>query len=330
MDEIVSTNTIAKRSFSRIGWALFTVAASLQICAYALGFAAGRIGMDLSGADGIGWLTWLLSFLPVYVIALPLGYWVVRKAPRDEREGIPLGGKNFFLFLMMCFSLMYIGSFLGNLLAMLLTGSAGANALVALAMDQSPLKLLFMVLLAPLIEEWFMRRQIIDRCVRYSEKTAILLSATAFALFHRNLYQFFYAFWLGLVFGYMYVRTRRLRYPVLLHMIINFMGSVVAPLVLSTLDEDLLGRLMSGTVDEATLMGALPELSLVMLFGLLIIGLTITGIIVLALYARKLMFKPAEEELPKKGRFQTVYLNAGMILFVLICIADTIANLFLS
>ena len=36
-----------------------------------------------------------------------------------------------------------------------------------------------------------------------------------------------------------------------------------------------------------------------------------------------------QAELPKQGRFRTVYLNAGMILFVLLCIADTIANLFL-
>ena len=56
---------------------------------------------------------------------------------------------------------------------------------------------------------------------RYGEKTAIVFSALAFALFHMNLFQFFYAFGLGLIFGYVYTRTSRLRYSVLMHMLID-------------------------------------------------------------------------------------------------------------
>ena len=44
---------------------------------------------------------------------------------------------------------------------------------------------------------------------------------------------------------------------------------------------------------------------------------------------RRIAWKDLQEELPKKGRFRTVYLNAGMILFILLCVADTIVNLFL-
>ena len=329
MDERMIVSAMAKHNFARIGWALFAIVGSLSVYAEALSVAVHLGAVSFSASDGIDWLNWLMSFLPVYVIALPLGYWVICKVPADEREGIPLGVKNFFLFLLMCFPLMYAGSIAGNLLAELLTGGRAENAILDYALDSHPLKLLVIVVLAPLFEEWFMRKQIIDRCVRYGEKTAILLSALAFALFHRNLYQIFYALWLGLVFAYVYVRTRRLRYSVLLHMIINFMGSVVAPLALSGLDEGLLDQLLSGTLDEAALMEALPSLSGLMLYSLAFIGLSIAGLIVLILHARKLVFKPAEEELPKKGRFRTVYLNAGMILFVLLCIADTIANLFL-
>ena len=50
-----------------------------------------------------------------------------------------------------------------------------------------------------------------------------------FGLFHLNLFQFFYAFGLGLMFGYVYMRTSQLRYSIVMHMIINFNGSVLAP-----------------------------------------------------------------------------------------------------
>ena len=43
-----------------------------------------------------------------------------------------------------------------------------------------------------------------------------------------NLFQFFYAFLLGLMFGYVYTRTSKLRYSTAMHMIINFNGGVLA------------------------------------------------------------------------------------------------------
>ena len=43
-----------------------------------------------------------------------------------------------------------------------------------------------------------------------------------------NVFQFFYAFGLGLMFGYVYTRTSRLRYSVAMHMLINLNGSVLA------------------------------------------------------------------------------------------------------
>ena len=67
----------------------------------------------------------------------------------------------------------------------------------------------------------------------FGEKPAVILSGLAFGLIHGNLTQFFYAFGLGIAFGYIFVKTGKVKYPIILHMIINFLGSVVSVLVLN-------------------------------------------------------------------------------------------------
>ena len=39
---------------------------------------------------------------------------------------------------------------------------------------------------------------------------------------------------------------------------------------------------------------------------------------------KKLIFRPAEEELPQGSAFRTVWLNAGMAVFVLLCAAQIV------
>ncbi len=82
-----------------------------------------------------------------------------------------------------------------------------------------------MVVAAPLCEEWFFRRVLMNRLLRYGEWPAALISGLLFGLIHGNLSQFFYAAALGVFFGLIYARTGRLRYGILLHALINFFGS---------------------------------------------------------------------------------------------------------
>ena len=56
------------------------------------------------------------------------------------------------------------------------------------------------------------------------------------------------------------------------------------------------------------------------LYAILIIGLSITGLVILIVQCRKLVFLPAAEEIPKGARFKTAYLNPGSILFILLCV----------
>ena len=254
----------------------------------------------------------------------------MQKVPCEQQDTRKLSGKNFFIFMLMCFPLMYGGNLIGTLLSTLLSGGTATNGLFQYVFDESPLKLIVIVLLAPMLEEFLFRKQLIDRCAKYGEKTAILFSALSFGLFHMNLYQFFYAFGLGLVFGYVYTRTRRLRYSVIMHMVINFLGSVLAPFLLSRMGTDTFMQVAAGQMDDAALLALLPNMAGFLLYAMALLGLSIAGLVVLISKAPKLVFLPASEELSQKDRFKAVYCNVGTILFALFCIAFIIFSLIKS
>lgn len=322
-------NSTTRRVFKRIGLALFLIAAISSLLQLISFYSAGwLVEVGYIRADG-SWLMWLMTFVPIYAVGIPIGLLVLRKVPTQDYSESKLGGKNFFILLSIGICVMYVGNLVGTGLSHLLSGGTAQNALESFVFDSNPLKIVVIVILAPVLEELVFRKQIIDRCARYGEKTAILFSALTFGFFHMNPFQFFYAFGLGLVFAYVYIRTRRLRYSVIMHMIINFIGSVLVPWIMSKVDlcaiADPHTRM---TMTENTLMEIMPGMILYGAYVLLLLGWAITGLIFFIIKVRKFVFLPTAEELPKGQRFKTVYCNPWMILFVVLCIAVCVYALF--
>ena len=169
-----------------------------------------------------------------------------------------------------------------------------------------------MVILAPIIEEYIFRKQFIDRMNVYGGGLAVVTSALMFGLFHGNLSQLFYAFALGLVFGYIYLKTGRLRYCVGLHMLINFLGSVLAPTLLNGIDFAALDE--AELADPAAWTAVSTQLLPFIVYVLGMIGLALAGLVLFCVKVRDVSFSAAELELPKGAKLKTVCLNAGMIL----------------
>lgn len=320
MDEEIYNLKPARNAFSRIGLmlcAFFTATTVLQLLWF-------RVPALIWGPDNwlssSSWGYWLGTFIPMYVIALPLAMLILLGIPARKPEENKLGAKGFLRFLPIVFFVIYSGNILGTVLSLLLSGGTAENQIAELAMDNNPLKIVVMVILAPVMEEFVFRKLIIDRTARYGEKVAVFLSALTFGLFHMNLFQFFYAFGIGLVLGYLYVRTGRLRYTVLIHGIVNFMGAVVAPLVLS------LSESVTATTTQETLQ-ALPALLVILLYGQLLLGMSVAGLVLLIVTCRRLVWKTAESPLPKGTCVKTVYLNVGMILFVVLCLVFMVLSL---
>lgn len=129
------------------------------------------------------------------------------------------------------FALMWFGSLIGNGVTGLigsLTGRPPAP-LVDEMMNALPLSIELVCVcgLGPLCEELLFRGLLAGRLARYGQAPGAFVSALLFGLYHANLEQFFYAFLLGLLLAYVYYRTGMLRFPVALHMVMNFFGAVV-------------------------------------------------------------------------------------------------------
>lgn len=328
MDHRIPTNP--RQIFSRIGLA-FCLIAVIGTVLQTLWFS---IPLHFWGESHwmvrSPWGIWLGSAIPIYFIAVPAGLLILRGLPAQKPDDHPLKGSHFLLLIPICFFFMYSGNLLGTLLSTLLSGGMAVNPVVEMSMDNHPLKIVVVVILAPLVEEYLCRKFLIDRTRQYGEKIAVLLSAVTFGLLHQNLFQFFYAFALGLLFAYIYLRTGRLRYSILLHGIVNFLGSVLAPWILSLPGiEALLSLDPAASVDTMMplLIQALPSLAVYFTYALLLFAAAIAGLVLLILFRKKLLWNQASAQLPGGTAGRTVFVNPGMLLCILICLIATTLSL---
>lgn len=313
----------AKKQFSRLGLGAFMILAVATVLQLA---AANIAGVVYPNGDGPSWLLWVYTFAPMYLAAVPAGLLIMRKVPTMPPKKHSLRAVQIVIAFIICVFMMYTGNLIGVLVTSLLQtafGVASENPLLTYVADDALwLRILIMVILAPIIEEYIFRKQLIDRMNVYGEGLAVVTSALMFGLFHGNLSQLFYAFALGLVFGYVYLKTGRLRYSVGLHMLINFLGSVLAPALLNGIDLT--------TLDEAELTGPAAwtavsaQLLPFVVYVLGMIGLVLAGLVLFCVKVRDVSFAPTEMELPKGTKFKTAYLNIGMILLFIGCMVSII------
>lgn len=314
------TDLNPKKAFSRAGFALVALFATTfvgQLITFIIVNLLDRAGMNASGSE---WVMWAASYLPLYAAAIPLAYLILRPIPVSPREGEIMTAGRFVKFLLACFPIMYLGNIIGNLLSSVFSFGTAENPVAELVTGSSVIyTLVVAVVVAPFFEELLFRRLLIDRTAKYGEKTAIIFSGVAFGLFHQNLFQFFYACALGMLFAYVYVRTRQLRWSVIMHMVINFMGTVVPMVVLGAVDPEALENLDPAVSAEEALAEMIPGLLASFVYVVVLLGILIAGIVIIAANYKKLRFEEAPEELPPEERFRTPYLNVGFIIFFVLC-----------
>lgn len=323
----------ARRDFSRIGASLclmvvvwYALATVLEGALYA---AVGGKG------EAPNWVTYVGSGVPLYLIAMPIAVMLMGKSTVIETRKFDMKPGLFFKLLLMCLPMMWAGSVFGSMLSMALSNGEATDRVADLAMQTNIWNVVFLVIVGPIFEEWLFRKQLIDHTRKYGEKTAILLSGLAFGLFHMNLFQFFYAFLLGLMFGYVYTRTSKLRYSTAMHMIINFNGGVLAPWILTRVDLDQLDKVSQAA--ENGNVAAMEQwasqnatgLAIMLVYFLLYGAVILAGFVLLIRNFRKAEFYIAPEELPRGTGARTVYGNVGMITFIVLTVLLTAISLFL-
>ena len=133
----------------------------------------------------------------------------------------------------------------------------------------------------------------------FGDKAAITYTALMFGLMHGNVTQFLYAAVIGVVLGYVAVKTGRMRYNCLLHILINSWSLVIA---------------MLGTQDTL-----LPLFITFLMTGFM--GCTIIGAFVLLIFNfRKIRLSDGalQEGVKFRNICGAMYGNLGTVAFILV------------
>ena len=289
---------------------------SLAVAAIPVFSLAGQLILMLvlrllypNGLELPNWFSMVAGSLCMYAFAMPLSYLLFRTCRAEPAESKPLGFLSMLALISVCLALTLAGSIIGNIvnvIVSLLTGTPVTNPVEQMTAN-TPMwaNLLFVVILAPILEELFFRKLMIDRLRRYGDLTAILVSGIVFGVIHGNFSQFFYAAMLGVVFGYVYCRTGRLWYTIFLHMFINFFGSVYALEMLKALGD--LTSLETPTVEYIMehLRGFLMMAGYYALYGIAIL----TCIPCAIWLVKKISLRKAPCRMPAQDWVQTVLCN---------------------
>lgn len=297
----------AKRIFSRLGFSLSALLASSVILQL---LASGLKTENI-------FVQWCLVFLPIWVsglLLLPAARAVPSSGSTSVRLTVRDAVDSFLISLFLMYSANVFGLLVTNALNRFLHIVSQNNVQSLLMEDNIPLKMLFAVILGPLFEETVFRKFLIDRTKRFGGRTAVILSAVAFGLFHGNLNQFFYATMLGLVFGYVYLNTGKLRYSIVLHMLINLMGGIIAPYLVTHMPD-----FVSDNVSiQLIASGA---------YFLILFAAYLLGFVRLCIRARTVRFADEPDELVLHEGRKASWLNPGMITFTVMCIGMFVVSM---
>ncbi|MBQ8662716.1 MAG: CPBP family intramembrane metalloprotease [Eubacterium sp.] len=186
------------------------------------------------------WLYWLVVMGPMYFVALPVAVKLLKKLPTRKLYEHKLHKGHFVQIYLMTVALMLIGNIIGIIITTILTNVTGVDFAVSITESIFEYKLIWVllitVIIAPIVEEFLFRKVLIDRLIVFGDGVAIVVSALMFGLTHGNLTQLFYTTLIGLMFGFVYVRTGKLKYSVGLHMLFNFLGGFVPAAFMKRMD----------------------------------------------------------------------------------------------
>lgn len=251
------------------------------------------------------------SAIWTYLLPLPIFIYIMRKTEAKTLEKHKMTIKTFIICISITMFLMWIG----NMMGVITTAGIGsliqhevANPINDVINNSGLIaNLIIITIIAPIFEELIFRKLLIDRTIKYGGTISVLLSGLLFAFFHGNLSQFFYAFLLGGFFAIIYIKTGQIKYTIGLHMIINFIGSVVSLFV----SQPLLDLANGSVISPTSAFG-------VILYILITLGLTVMGLIYSIKYFDKIRFDGSEKEIILKNPASTILLNPGIICFILL------------
>lgn len=319
-----------RKHFSKLGVRYFLgtviVYAVQLLAATAFGFFLPDISSNYS-------YSFLVTMLAYFLIAAPIMIVLIRTMKEEtvaEKKKMSVG--QWIVAFFICLGGMYVCNFIGlgvtSVVGLLKQGSV-TNVLGEVAGSVS-LEVNFLVIVvgAPIVEELLFRKLLVDRVVRFGEPAAVVLSGLMFGLYHGNLNQFIYAFFLGCFFAFIYVRTRNIVHVISIHMAVNFVGTFLNSLLMEVSNyQKLVEATAAGTDLSAFSNTELAGILGLAVYELILFGGIIAGIILMIVNRKKFAFCHENDIIPKGKKFQTIILNWGMGLYCLFFLVQIVVQL---
>lgn len=218
-----------RRCYNRLGLGMLAYMLISQLLAIPLLLIAKELNLLQTE-----WVSLLIQDGVQYLVALPVTTCIVRSIHNPQRPMVSkmLSVRKFIHYAALSIGLMYLFNIVGNLLNLLLAAIKGAPVANLVEESVSTYSLwrgiLLLVVLAPLAEEFLFRKVVYEAVGIYGEKAYLFTSACMFMLMHGNVVQYPYAFVLGLLFAWIYLRTGNIWNTILLHAAANFVGGVLS------------------------------------------------------------------------------------------------------
>lgn len=274
----------------------------------------------------------VVSVLVNYAVFLPVTGLLLGNLPAQRVRKRNMKLPDLLSFLAMTFPVAFIGDLVGNAISALAAGETSRNPVSDAVAQGNIVFALITVIVAPVIEELVFRKWLLDRIFPLGGGAAVIFSALCFALFHTNFVQLFYAFGMGLIFGYVYLRSGNIVNAVVLHSAVNLFGGVLAPFAFSLPDWEALSALLRMISDGADIPESMVNAVLPGLMGFL--GYAAVFALLIAAGIISFIHKIGELRLPERGDGLTagesasaIFLNAGMFIFIAAALFFSIRDL---
>ena len=316
------------RQFSRLGLVLFAfmgVAFAAQLVLIVITMLVGLVGgLDVDFDNQTVQI--VISAISMYGVAFPVAALLMRLIPRQGRPGGETwSAMQLAACLVICIGIGFVGILLSQFVDVVFpSGGDGVQPEDMMTGAGMLLNIAMVVFAAPVVEELLYRKMLIDRIAAYGDGVSVVVSGLLFGLAHGNFSQFFYAFGLGALFAYVYIKTGHIGYTFGFHMFFNLIGGVF------TVE---LNKGLMEVRDPAGMVARLEQLfgvdlgpvvplvcsALLTVYLVMSVVCAVGGLVILISRRKEIVFRPRERPMVWGRRFSAVVLNPGVILYLLLC-----------
>lgn len=281
----------------------------------------------------------IATVLSVYVIGFPLLYILTKNMPGKTIEKKSLTFKQFMYFVLLLYGCNYVGTLVGlpiHIILSIPSKMRGMAGLFSVLFAKNPIaSILVASVCAPIFEELMCRKILVSKIAVHNEYLAIITSGLCFGILHGNFQQAGFTFFIGCFFAYIYLRTGKIKYTMMLHATMNGVTTLItAPLVrkaLSVIPELNISEIIKrgnaimelqeafSQLTEAQLEQMIPWILAVDAFSMILSGVMIVGTVflIIARVKKKIALPPEEKEKvgSKKENIKALLTAPGMWFF---------------